>query len=503
MAAISMKLNHNVATRQRLNSLMNKLVVIILPVLAGLGYLVVSWSKGGIGFPLDDAWIHQTYARNLVLFGQWVFNPGFPSAGSTSPLWTLLLTPASFLPLKPYLWTFILSLMTFICLTWVGIRLADCLDAIPSKINWMLMLLLTLEYHLVWASVSGMETLLGSIFILGTFFSLAQEKKSYWLTGLLAGCAIWVRPDLVTLLGPALLMVCVERSWKRRGVGALTLLGIFILVMLPYLWLNQTLSGSILPNTYFAKQLEYQSLLDTPFGVRLINVFTPGLTGVGVLLIPGFVFSLIDGIRKKNWLLVGVYLWWMGFHIIYAIRLPVVYQHGRYLIPAMPVYFILGLLGTWNVLRRIKSPSWKFRSEFFAASVFAVVLVGFYLLGGNAYGNDVSIINSEMVKPAQWVAENIPAGSLVAAHDIGALGYFGNHPIVDLAGLISPEVIPIIRNEPELANLMTAKHVSYLMTFPGWYETLGLGQAMIYQSKSELTRKLGGENMAIYQWVSP
>ena len=38
---------------------------------------------GGGGFALDDAWIHQTYGRNLGLTGLWAFVPGVPSAAST------------------------------------------------------------------------------------------------------------------------------------------------------------------------------------------------------------------------------------------------------------------------------------------------------------------------------------------------------------------------------------------------------------------------------------
>jgi len=37
-------------------------------------YLMASALIYRIGFPLDDSWIHQTYARNLALHGQWPFN---------------------------------------------------------------------------------------------------------------------------------------------------------------------------------------------------------------------------------------------------------------------------------------------------------------------------------------------------------------------------------------------------------------------------------------------
>ena len=46
---------------------------------------------GAPGFPLDDAWIHLHFARNLAEGAGFAYNPGEPVAGSTAPLWTLLL----------------------------------------------------------------------------------------------------------------------------------------------------------------------------------------------------------------------------------------------------------------------------------------------------------------------------------------------------------------------------------------------------------------------------
>jgi len=58
----------------------------LLALLIVLEILNAMWYLGTIsqfGFPLDDAWIHQTYARNLGLSGMMAFTPGEPSAGST------------------------------------------------------------------------------------------------------------------------------------------------------------------------------------------------------------------------------------------------------------------------------------------------------------------------------------------------------------------------------------------------------------------------------------
>src|SRR5512137_1784315 len=85
-------------------------IVLAMAAAVSLGlYLGSSALFYRIGFPLDDSWIHQTYARNLALRGEWAFLPGLPSAGSTSPLWSALLAPGYLLGLAPYRWTYLLG----------------------------------------------------------------------------------------------------------------------------------------------------------------------------------------------------------------------------------------------------------------------------------------------------------------------------------------------------------------------------------------------------------
>jgi hypothetical protein len=130
--------------------------------------------------------------------------------------------------------------------------------------------------------------------------------------------------------------------------------------------------------------------------------------------------------------------------------------------------------------------------------------LAFGAYGAHTYGSDVALIESEMVESAKWAAQNIPPDALIAAHDIGALGFFGQHAtLIDLAGLISPEVVPFIRDEARLASYMNERHVDYLIAFPNWYPALVQRSRPVFTTGGHFTSELDVKNMTIYQWNEP
>ena len=478
------------------------LFLILLSAFSAGAYLFVSWLTYRIGFPLDDAWIHLTYARNLAIRGEWAFIPGQPSAGSTSPLWSGLLALGFFLPYSPYLWVYLLGTVTLAVLACTGYYGFKVLCPRENE-NWALFtgVLLILEWHLVWSAVSGMETLLFSLLVLVSLILIAA-KCNYWgVLGMLIGISIWLRPDGLTLIFPALLLLGMAHlphkkllhSGLRFGLG-------FISVAVPYLIFNKLINGTWLPNTFYAKQAEYAIERAAPLFNRLGEQVILPLVGVGICLLPGFVFICWKSIYNRDWPALAGPIWAFGYLCMYALRLPVIYQHGRYVIPMMPVYFLWGLAGTALLIQVDSSVLWKrILSKVWLIST-GIVLLMFWLLGARSYGRDVALIESEMVGTAQWAANNIEPGALIAAHDIGALGYFGNHKLIDLAGLVSPDVVPFIRDEARLAGYLDEQKASYLVTFPGWYPKLVILAEPVYESNGIFSPLQGGENMVIYRW---
>lgn len=472
-------------------------VLSLLALGAVLAYLAASRAGGFIGFPLDDAWIHQTYARNLAQYGEFAFVPGQPSAGSTSPAWTVLLALGYWLGLDFRLWTYLLGAALLALNAWLAHRAVLTYWPGAHGAAWAAGLFVATEWHLVWAAASGMETLLFSALVLLTCL-LTPHGHGFFL-GLCAGLSLLVRPDGLLLLPLVLARVMLDPS-RSIPNGARVLAG-FALVCLPYLAFNQWLAGSPWPNTFYAKQAEYAVLRLAPILERLAQVGVLPLIGAQAMLLPGLLWLAWNALRGRRWEAVLLPLGWVAAMVAaYAVRLPVTYQHGRYLIPVIPVLVAVGVGGLARILQlqsahlfvRVGSRAWL------AATL--VLASVFWLLGAQAYARDVQIIETEMVAAARWVSASTAPDARVAAHDIGALGYYGQRDLVDLAGLVTPAVIPFIRDEARLGEWLDTAGADYLMTFPGWYPELvqRFKRGLKYQTGAPFSPAAGGENMAIY-----
>ncbi len=479
------------------------LILGLLTGVAAAAYLLASAAVYRIGFPLDDTWIHQTYARNLGLRGEWTFLPGVISAGSTSPLWTVVLALGYRLGLGPYVWTYACGMLSLLGLAWAGEKILRRQTDRVGNFPWM-GAFLVMEWHLVWSASSGMETPLFAALILICFLLLSSKEPKWLSAGIAAGAAVWVRPDGITLLGPVGLLTLLALR-ERNGIKALLRAAAgFGIAFIPYILFNFAISGNIWPNTLYAKQAEYAASLQLPLLERVGSVFSLPLIGAGILLLPGMIYALWRGWRERRWLLLTMGLWWLGYNLIYSLSLPLTYQHGRYLMPSMPVFFVLGGIGfAWLWKDWLARKRWRRLLRLGWFGCIGAVELAFLGVGAITYAQDVAIIETEMVSTAHWLAENIPHGARVAVHDIGAIGYFSEVNILDTAGLISPEVIPFIRDETRLAQFLDKQGVEYLVTFPGWYPKLVKRGTLIHQTDGKFSPEAGGENMAVYRWGKP
>ena len=495
MEHVFIKSNHKTGKRSS-----QALILALLAILSVLTYILVSHLYYHIGFPLDDSWIFQTYARNLAGFGEWAFLPGEISGGSTSPLWTVILSLGYLLHVPHFVWTFGMEILVLWGIAYFAeITIRRLVVSYQQVFPWIGFVIL-FEWHFTWAAASGMETLLFSGMVLWVLFSLIEDSQQYLKIGILIGISVWIRPEALTLLGPAIMIAIIEKSFvKKRIINILKILIGFGAVFSLYLLFSLALSGTPWPTTFYAKQAEYVILSNRLFSERLGNLLIQLLVGVGCVLVPGFILMIINSIQKRKWGYLASVFWILGMLFIYAWRLPVVYQHGRYVIPCMLVFISFSCIGMVNYFqethqgwRWLIDKAWKFGV--------GIILVIFWGYGAVVFARDVAIIESEMVESANWANRNLPKDAIIAAHDIGALGFFGDHRIVDLAGLISPEVIPFLRDEVQLAEFMDDQNVNYLMAFQDWYPLLSEGLIEKYSTHGRFAPNMGGKNMILFTW---
>ena len=455
------------------------------------------------GFPLDDAWIHQTYARNLAQHGEFAFVIGHPSAGSTAPLWTLLLMPGYWLHLAPFAWTWLLGWGSLTAVALAAAALAHTLFPEDSRLPLLGGLAVAGEWHLVWGAVSGMETVLfaaGALALLTLAVRWGENspsRRSAFYGGLAVGGVALVRPEGI-LLGGVLGVAILLHARRQATLQKLALLALgSAAVLLPEVAFNLHVSGMPFPNTFYAKQQEYHILYQAALPARLLSLLPPLLAGGLSVLLPA-IGGTIKPLRKRPaaWLPLA---WAVGTWGMYAWRLPVTYQHARYLMPILPPLLVYGVSGLWRWWRIASGAGWVVTRAWGASAV--LVLAGFLGIGARATVTDVRIINGEMVTVARWVDAHTPQDAVIAAHDIGALGYFAPRPLLDLAGLISPQVIPFIRDEAQLLAWMESEGAAYLVTFPSWYPQLTNDPRLekVFQTNTAITRELGNDNMAVYR----
>lgn len=477
-------------------------------------FLLVTRAEGFVGYPLDDSWIHQVYARNIARYGEFAFVPGVPSAGSTSPSWSLALTLGHVLRVEPRAWSYglgILALAGTGALAFWHVR-----GALPGRrLGWAVWvaLLVVAEWHLGWAAVSGMETLLFAGLALATL--IVPTRYPAWLA-VLTALAVSTRPDGLTLVPFVALRLWLAHDLSLRTARRplLVFAGVLALGLVPYFALNLALNGSLLPNTLAAKDVTFSAYRAMPLWNRMFwlcasaatcepGVFAQPWVGGQILLLPGLIAYVWKRVARREWQALVPVAWAMAFLAAFTLRSPIIFQHGRYQMPVIPVLVISAALGLAEVVT-LDSPQLLKRlfSRLWAASV-TMTLLTFVFIGARAYMRDVAFIETEMVASAFWLRDHTPPDAIIGAHDIGAAGYFSERRVRDMAGLVDPEIIPFLEDEALIAKWLDTVGVDYVVTFPNFFPGITSAHAddILYVSPYEYTTSIGYEKTLILRWT--
>src|SRR5213593_4629907 len=199
---------------------------------------------GSAGFPLDDSWIHLHFARNIAEGAGFAYNPGVPVAGSTAPLWTLLLAGVFALLGSHPFWAKVGGMTAALATAF----LARSLARRWTEDRWLALLagvVTAIAGPLVWGALSGMEVSLAALLVTAALVSHTDGGE--WTAALLLGLAVLARPEAVLLVA----LVWMARPITRRRTA------IFVMVpaacLGPWVLFNLATARTPLPATASAK----------------------------------------------------------------------------------------------------------------------------------------------------------------------------------------------------------------------------------------------------------
>jgi len=223
-------------------------------------------------------------------------------------------------------------------------------------------------------------------------------------------------------------------------------------------------------------------------------------------LLPFFVLGA-GMLLRGAWVLSG---WCIGLPIAYAFLHAALYQHGRYLIPLIPCNAVLGVTGLLEAGKLARQRGWRWP----LARKPGLALLCLLVLGGTAwrlptmtrlYARNADEINRMHLAIGEWVVRNTPQEAILAVNDIGGIAYVSERQIVDLAGLITPEVVPILRGQDSsdaLVEFLAGRGVGYVVVFPQWFPELAeRGDLLepVHQVTLPQRTISGGETMVVYR----
>lgn len=396
---------------------------------------------------IDDAYITFRYARNFAEGLGLVYNPGEWVLGTTAPLWAVVLAGGYKLGFTDLPW-----LATFVSAVCDAATVA-LLVRIALGMGWrplgatLIGLAWALNPMSIAFATGGMET---SLFVLLslTVLGLAAQRTHLPLAAGLAGAAMLVRPE-------GALLAAVVVGWtflSRRSQTVLVALAAATPMAIGGLtfWLGY---GSPLPNSVAAKQVAY--LQAWPFENAVALLLQAGLPGWSTYLLAQLPAALGLGLallglgalvmlirRAVPWLQERSLPWlpfaafaalYVGFYV--SVGLHGVRLFPWYLVPIEPFY----LLGAAAGLARFARSG---RVSWLAALLVLWQLPAVdwrqpLLPAGENHARE-----QVMLDVGYGLADSLPPTAVIAAPEIGALGYASNLRILDTVGLISPVAIP-------------------------------------------------------------
>jgi len=360
-----------------------------------------------------------------------------------------------------------------------------------------------------------------------------RRHVSVWATLLFALAAL-ARPEYLLLFPLALADQSRRRSYQISHQTIVHIV-LYCCVLEPWVIFNLWVGGKPLPNTYYAKvgdygmigavtNLDFTQLIKTVCYYPVVQcqelIRLAAENNLLLACAAPLGLATMLGARRKHGveamsLLVPLVL--ILFPLIRGIVAPFkgpLFQHGRYVAHLVPLLVVVGAIGLRRALdlapRLQQAPKTLFlhRSIVVWSLVFVLFAIGVSQYG-RLYGRNVAEIEDMHIDMARWVEANTPSESIIASHDVGALGYFSGRKIVDMVGLVTPTVLeylsPGLPADDGVLEYLRDVEPDFVIMMPTWYPGLSKMSRVFRPEHEEVVKGVrtiaAGDRLVAYRAI--
>lgn len=416
------------------------------------------------GCTLDDAFITFRYAENIAAGHGFVYNMGERVLGTTTPLFTLILSALAYLGIPVITSALIISLLSSGLTAVILYCFAQSLGF--DRLSFIPVSLYILFPRLLVTDTGGMETSLFTLMVTAAFYFQHKRLDVHAITA--AALASITRPEGFLVLG-ILMIYNVFKDRKQMIAGTFTA----AVIILPWLVFAYFYFGSPIPNSVNAKLALYGRLGVMSFWENV--VFLMGWRNP--FGFPLFALAIAGGwwLKRKRAFGVPVIAWMIG--MVVSLALSRTHLFLWYITPIYPLY----LLFAGAVFPQINDRSKWFKQH--ANTITKLILAGTIIIlvianyptvrSYRSYQNTVETVHRAI---GQYLQTHARSTDVVAAEDIGYIGYYCDLKIIDRDGLISPEVIPYNKSGDYLGVILDYR--------PDWVVVWAQGPGSVFLDSS-------------------
>jgi hypothetical protein len=170
------------------------------------------------------------------------------------------------------------------------------------------------------------------------------------------------------------------------------------------------------------------------------------------------------------------------------------FQEGRYSIHLLPLALLV--LGVW-------AADVALRRRGVVLTVALALSLVMLPSAATRYAWGVQNINAMQVHLGRWLDAHVARSARLAVNDVGAIAYFSRREVIDLMGLVTPEILPYRRRgEPGVIDFVRETCPDYVVVFPAWFPDLTAREEMIepiYRVRLSNNRVSGADEMVVYR----